>query len=250
MTRPVTLFHVGDIHFGIEDKGAHQWFADAVEKERPDAVICTGDLTQRAKHGEFAAAQDWLSSLPAPVVLEVGNHDMPYYNLGERFLTPFKRFEQLAATVESKPELPGVHLVPLRTTVSAQGRFPWSDGVVTDGALERAVRRTYEAADGDALVIVYGHHPLMAGPIGSPNPTKGGDGAFRALALAGADVVLSGHVHDPFDITFQAEGRRLRMIGAGTLSRRLRRSPPSYNVLRIESGLELEVRVFEQALQD
>lgn len=246
MSRPVTLFHVGDIHFGIEDEAAHDWFAEAVARERPDAVICTGDITQRAKHSEYAAAQAWFASLPAPAVLEVGNHDMPYYNLVERFLTPFSRYERFAKAVEQKVELPGIRLVPLRTTVRAQRRFPWSDGVVTDDALEHTVRRVYDAADGHSTVVVYGHHPLMAGPMGSPNPTIGGDEAFRSLALAGADVILSGHVHDPFDLTFEAEGRSVRMIGAGTLSRRLRRSRPAYNVLRFEDGgLQLEVRVFD-----
>lgn len=245
----VTLFHVSDIHFGIEDAGAHSWFAEAVERERPDAIVCTGDLTQRAKRGEWAAAQAWLSALPAPVVLEVGNHDMPYYNLAERFSTPFARFDQLVSAVERRPDLPGVRLVPLRTTVKAQTRFPWSDGVVTDHALEQAVRHVRAAADGEAMVVVYCHHPLMAGPPGSPNPTVGGDKAASALALAGADVILSGHVHDPFDHSFEFKGRLLRMIGAGTLSRRLRRSAVSFNVLRVEDGeLQVELRVREVAL--
>jgi 3',5'-cyclic AMP phosphodiesterase CpdA len=245
----VTLFHVSDIHFGIEDDAAHRWFAEAVERERPDAVICTGDITQRARHREWAAAQNWFASLFAPVVVEVGNHDMPYYNLGERFLTPFKRFQRFSDAVEQKVELPGIRLVPLRTTVRVQGRFPWSDGVVTDAALEHAVRRVQQVADGQSIVIVYGHHPLVTGPLGAPNPTIGGDVAFRALALAGANVVLSGHVHDPFDFTLEAEGRPLRLVGAGTLSRRLRRSGPSYNVLRYapECGMTVEHRHFQEA---
>lgn len=239
----VTLFHVSDIHFGIEDQAAHRWFADAVERERPDAVICTGDITQRAKHVEWRAAQQWLAALPAPVVTEVGNHDMPYYNLAERFLTPFKRYDRLAATLGEWPQLPGIHLVSLRTTVRAQRRFPWSDGVVTAHALDAAVKRAHGGREGD-VKLVFGHHPLMAGPIGSPNPTIHGDEAFCALAAAGADVILSGHVHDPFDLSFKSNGRKVRMIGAGTLSRRLRKARPSYNVLRFGEELRLEVRVF------
>ena len=53
--------------------GTHRWFAEAVERERPDAVICTGDITQRAKHREWQAAREWLAALPAPVVTEVGS---------------------------------------------------------------------------------------------------------------------------------------------------------------------------------
>ena len=68
----VCLFHVSDVHFGVEDKSALQWFADAVSAERPDAVVCTGDLTQRATHAQFNAAREFFQSLDTPVTLEPG----------------------------------------------------------------------------------------------------------------------------------------------------------------------------------
>ena len=244
MTDTLTLFHVSDIHFGVEDREAHAWFARAVAEEQPDAVLCTGDITQRAKHREYAAARQWLGGLGVPVVLEPGNHDMPYYNLVERFRTPFKRFDTLEQAVGSRPQFPQVALVSLRTTVRAQRRFPWSDGFVTPDALEAALKALGRLEGDPRMKIVTCHHPLMEGPPGSPNPTIHGDAAFAALAEAGADVVLSGHVHNPFDITHEVAGRSLRMIGAGTLSTRIRSAPPSYNVLRLGSSgsLELETR--------
>ena len=129
------LFHCSDPHFGIENRAALGWFAEAVEKERPAAVICTGDITQRAKHREYAAAREWFAGLGVPLVLEPGNHDMPYFDLVERFRTPFARYDRLASEVASAPELPGIALVPLRTTVSAQWRWPWSDGVIRDASV-------------------------------------------------------------------------------------------------------------------
>ncbi len=241
---PLTLFHVSDVHFGVEDRAAHRWFADAVAAERPDAVICTGDITQRATHDQFAAASAWFASLPAPLIIEPGNHDMPYYNLLERFRTPFKRFETLKAAVHAECEFADLAIVLLRTTVAAQLRFPWSDGVIREKALAHTVSELERLAGDGRYKIVACHHPLMAGPPGSPNPTRGGDAAFAALARAGADAILSGHVHDAFDLTFAASGRTVRMIGAGTLSTRLRRSRPSFNVLRYdrENGLQVENR--------
>lgn len=243
MTKPVTLFHVSDVHFGIENKAAHDGFAQAAAQERPDAVICTGDITQRAKHREFAAARDWFASFDVPIALEVGNHDMPYYNLVERFRTPFKRYDRLANAVVSPLDIEGIAFVPLRTTVCAQSRFPWSDGVVTDAALARTLARL-EAISGDSrLKVITCHHPLMAGPPGGPNPTIHGDRAFAALARAGADLVLSGHVHNPFDLTYEVDGHGLRMIGAGTLSTRLRASPPGFNAIVIEGrSVTVDVR--------
>jgi hypothetical protein len=38
--------------------------------------------------------------------------------------------------------------------------------------------------------------------------TRGGKAALAQLAAAGADAVLSGHVHDPFDMTINAGGAR------------------------------------------
>jgi 3',5'-cyclic AMP phosphodiesterase CpdA len=238
-----TLFHVSDVHFGVEDMAAHDWFARAVARERPAAVICTGDITQRAKHREYAAARAWFGALGVPVLIEPGNHDLPYYNLAERFFTPFKRYDALAAAVAApRPALDGVAIVPLRTTVSAQSRFPWSDGVVKPAAIAETVAELERLASDPRLKLITCHHPLMEGPPGAPgNPTIGGDAAFLALARAGADAVLSGHVHNAFDLTFEVEGHPLRMIGAGTLSTRLRGSGPSYNVLRHNPGRGLEV---------
>jgi 3',5'-cyclic AMP phosphodiesterase CpdA len=51
-----TLFHISDLHFGAEDKAALDWFKQEIAREKPDAVICTGDLTMRGTVREFDAA--------------------------------------------------------------------------------------------------------------------------------------------------------------------------------------------------
>ena len=69
------LFHISDLHFGLEDREALAWFRECVRCEQPDAVLITGDLTMRARSREFAAACDWIMALDLPVTVEVGNHD-------------------------------------------------------------------------------------------------------------------------------------------------------------------------------
>ena len=118
------LFHISDVHFGAEDRGALNAVAAAVRDEQPDALVCTGDITQRAKHSEYAAATEWFASLGVPIVLEPGNHDMPYYNLIERFTDPYRRYRALAGKVAASFESEDVVLVPLKSTVRAQPRFP------------------------------------------------------------------------------------------------------------------------------
>jgi len=58
--------------------------------------------------------------------------------------------------------------------------------------------------------------------------------ALAALAAAWIDAVLTGHVHDPFDVVHPVNGRSVRLIGAGTLSERLRVTPPSFNEIQVE----------------
>lgn len=240
------LFHVSDIHFGVEHKDALQWFVEAVRVEMPDAVVCTGDLTQRATHRQFAQARTFFAGLDVPVVLEPGNHDMPYYNLWERFTQPYKRYGALAAAVGQSLELEHLVTIPLKTTVRAQPRFPWSDGYVRAEALAETVNLLNMLNDDPRHKIVTAHHPLLPANANGKNPTIGGDNAFAALADAGADAILTGHVHVPFDMQRASGNRSIRMIGAGTLSTRLRGAEPGYNYITFSrtAGLTVEQRIF------
>ena len=115
------IFHLSDIHFGLENNRALDWVKQEIAEQRPDAVAITGDLTMRARHREFAAATQWINSLAAPVTVEVGNHDMPYFNLLERFLTPYKRFRGMKEKVEQELDLGSLAIVPLKTAVASVG---------------------------------------------------------------------------------------------------------------------------------
>jgi 3',5'-cyclic AMP phosphodiesterase CpdA len=234
----IRLFHVSDVHFGAEDSEAVAWFDAAVHAEQPDAIIMTGDLTMRARRAEFEAASQWLERLQRPTTVEVGNHDLPLFNIFARFFRPYSRYHKLERMIEKPLEIRGVSIVPMKTTARFQLRN-WSKGSVSDRSLKRAVEGI-EQADKSGLTIVACHHPLIEAGTHATARTHGGRNALAALSRAGADAVLSGHVHDPFDKAHQEGGRTVRLIGAGTLSSRVRESRPSFNELRIE-GRELEV---------
>ena len=227
------IFHISDLHFGLEDREALAWVREAIERERPALVAITGDLTMRARHREFRAACQWISDLPAPVTVEVGNHDMPYFNLAERLLAPYRRFRAIEETVEREIDLPGLSVVPLKTVTAFQPRFPWVEGWVRPAALD-ATLAAIDALPAGTRVLVTAHHPLLERAPSGRRLTIGGDKAMAALASRRVAGVLTGHVHDPFDLVQETPQGPLRMIGAGTLSKRLRASPPSYN--RIEIG--------------
>jgi 3',5'-cyclic AMP phosphodiesterase CpdA len=229
------LFHVSDVHFGREDKAAVIWYADLVHAEQPDAVIMTGDLTMRARSREFSAGLAWLEGLGVPVTVEVGNHDLPYFNILARFFRPYGRIHAIERLIEKPLDLPGVAIVPMVTTARFQWRLNWAKGHVSTRALQQALALV-EAAPKDSLIFVACHHPLIEAHTRATASTRNGAAAFAALAAAGASAVLTGHVHDPFDVVHEVAGRRIRMIGAGTLSERTRDTPPSFNEIRIEDG--------------
>lgn len=239
------IFHLSDIHFGLEDTRALAWVKDCIARERPDAVIVTGDLTMRARRREFRAACRWINGLGPPVSVEVGNHDMPYFNLVERFTAPYQRFREIRALIEREIDFPGLAIVPLKTTTRAQWRWPWSNGWVTRKALSHTLK-AIDALPKGTRVIVSAHHPLPERDARGKRLTINGTRAMEALAARGVMAILSGHVHDAFDILQPTPAGNLRMIGAGTLSCRIRSSPPSFNELTVDaSGISVCVRNLE-----
>ncbi|MFT4026459.1 MAG: metallophosphoesterase [Novosphingobium sp.] len=246
MTVPLTLFHLSDIHFGLEDRTALEWVERCIETEQPAAICITGDLTMRARHREYRAASAWVSALGPPVTVEVGNHDMPYFNLIERFTDPYRRYRAIETLLERQLDLPGVAIVPLKTVTRAQWRFPWSNGWVTGRALAETLA-AIDAVPVGKRVIVTAHHPLTERSPRGKRLTINGTEAMEALASRGILAILTGHVHDAFDIEQATARGPLRMIGAGTLSKRVRSTPPSFNELTIDAGgIRVRVRNLEK----
>ncbi len=239
MTR---LFHISDLHFGLEDRDALHWFRECVRREQPDAVLITGDLTMRARSREFAAACDWIEMLDVPVTVEVGNHDLPYFNPLARFFWPYRRIRRIERLVERELDLTGVAVVPLKTTARAQWRLDWSKGWVTRSALAKTLA-AIDALPAGTRALVTAHHPLVEAGTKGRALTRGGANALKQLAARGVAAVMTGHVHDAFDLVAQTPAGPIRMIGAGTLSQRIRSTPPSFNELRIkDSALSVRVR--------
>lgn len=231
---PIRLFHISDIHFGLEDPLALEWVKTAIAREKPDALAITGDLTMRARHPEFRAASEWILGLEAPATVEVGNHDIPYFNLYERFFAPYKRFHAIERMVEAQLDFPGLAIVPLKTTTRAQWqRFPWSNGLVSENALAETLA-AIDALPSGTRVLVTAHHPLTERRSDGKRLTIHGNRAMEALASRKVMAVLTGHIHDPFDLVAQTPAGPLRMVGAGTLSKRIRSTPPSFNDIQID----------------
>ena len=51
-----TIAHLSDLHFGTEDAAMAERLAAELHELRPQLTVISGDLTQRARRRQFAAA--------------------------------------------------------------------------------------------------------------------------------------------------------------------------------------------------
>lgn len=232
------LVQLSDIHFGGENGEAVTAAGAWIRAAAPDLVVVAGDITLDGRAGEFDAAAAWLDTLPRPMILTPGNHDTPFVGPGElweRFTHPWRRFsDRFGPEDGARWRGAGVTLSTLNTARAAQLRWNWSKGAVAKSQTRRVVRELEAAPAGDLRVVVC-HHPLME-VLGGPMTARvrGGVDAANRFVGAGADVILSGHIHLPFVTALPFGDGRTHAIGSGTLSHRERGAAPGFNVIEVE----------------
>ena len=229
MTRLVQL---SDIHFGGEIAEAVDAAVAWTWQDKPDLVIVSGDLTLNGLPQEFEGAAAWLDRLPKPLLVTPGNHDTPYWNLIKRALVPFSRYHRYIGRSEGEHfDTPAVSARMINSARGAQPRLDWSKGAMN---LERCRQTVCEFAEAprSALRVVSCHHPLVEA---LDTPVTGGvhrgEEAARLLTRGGTDLILTGHVHNPFATAMKFGDEKTYAVGAGTLSHRLRGTPPSFNCI-------------------
>lgn len=248
MTR---IAHLSDLHFGACDQKIVSATEAWLLKRRPDLVIISGDLTQRARVGQFRAASAYVNRLRAAglrVLAIPGNHDVPLYDVVRRFMAPLDRYKRYIGN-ELCPwfEDADVAVLGINTARSL---------TIKDGRINRAqmdlIRNRFGAVPRHKTRILVTHHPLFALPIGDGSELTEAIGrhedAVRAVADAGVHMALAGHFHRTYarsagDMAKDLGG--LLVIQAGTAtSTRLRNSEPqSFNWLHIEQQDRLMLQV-------
>ena len=58
-----TLLHISDLHFGTEKPDVVQAVVALAHHKKPDMLIVSGDITQRATPGQFNSARDFCERL-------------------------------------------------------------------------------------------------------------------------------------------------------------------------------------------
>lgn len=242
------LLHLSDIHFGAEDTAALAALPAFLASRPHDLIVITGDVTLAGRRREFAAARQWIETLPAPVLMAPGNHDVPTWHVGDRLIRPFRRFDQLpgAASDVHLSDLAAVHR--LQTAHGLQWRLNWSHGAVRQRHLDELLQLLHASPERRWTLLAC-HHPLVDladHPI--QGRTRGGARALEQLAAAGVQLILHGHVHIPAVTALPAGARTMLMVGAGTLSNRVRGEPAGFNsIILSEKDATIDLMVFDGA---
>ncbi len=253
----IRLLHISDIHCGHPFVAAHVEAALAVASEsRWDAIVVSGDLSQRAREREFIAARAIVNQFRAiaPTMLVPGNHDAAWWHApfgwGDFSRVHARYREFICADTEPTLQLPGVTLVGLN---SAWGTNPESltwyprdwrvKGGLTSAQLRDAERRLAAAPAGDLRVLVV-HHNVVRGRLSNRWGLKQPQRVLDALAAMPVDVVCTGHDHEEQVVLVERAGGRFVASAANTLSSRMRGHRPSaLNVIEA-SPTELAVRAW------
>ncbi len=243
------IAHLSDTHFGTELPTVAQALVDALHALAPDAVVVSGDITQRARTAQFDAARAFLDRLPpVPKLLVPGNHDLPLFNLALRLFAPYRGYRRAFGPTEQHDSVGDLALIGIDTT----RRLRHTRGSMREPQLRERVSQLGRDARVRCVVV---HQPLHTRLRSDDSERLIGFAGWAAdLSDLSVDLVLSGHVHMPLLATtrdaFPELRRHFILSGAGTaVSRRTRSGAPnSFNLIDVDSRsqrIRLALHAFE-----
>ncbi len=242
----IQIAHIGDIHFGgLADIAVVEALERILPDLRPDAIVIGGDLSQRARHGEFQRGRAFanLARETAPVLVIPGNHDVQWWR---RPFIPFgkdavygKYRSYFGADLSPTLTIPGGAVIA--SALTAHG-MAWGSlttrvrDIAVKGHLPKQemqrVQAAFAAAEPGLPRVLVVHHNVLRGEISQRMGLARWRQAQQRIVAAGTDVVLCGHDHQ--EGAEMLDGRVI-VSTAGTLSIRSRGGRPvSFNFVTID----------------
>ncbi|HZE93846.1 MAG TPA: metallophosphoesterase, partial [Gemmatimonadales bacterium] len=212
---------------------------------RPDAIVIGGDLSQRARHGEFQRGRAFANTCreTAPVLVIPGNHDVQWWR---RPFIPFgkdgvyqKYRSYFGADLTPTLTIPGGAVIASALTahgvawgsLTARLRDIAVKGHLPKAEMERVKQVFAQAEPGLPRVLVV-HHNVLRGEMSQRMGLARWKRAQRRIMEAGTDVVLCGHDHQ--ESAEMLDGR-VAVSTSSTLSTRARGGRPvSFNFVTID----------------
>ena len=239
MTR-LTLFHCSDLHFGHPAVPAQYEAIEAlIQEQRYDVVAISGDLSQRARAGEFQRARVFIQRAErvSRVIVVPGNHDVAWWfaplGLGDdtALLAKYRRY--IDDDAEPVLRVPGAMVVGLNTAHGVRwSTLTWNPrdisiiGHLDRVQLDRLHATFADAPPDDARVIVMHHNPVK-GELSQRHGLKHTRRMLGAFAYLGVDLVLCGHDHQEAVHFVEHTAKGTVISTAGTVSARSRGGRPS-----------------------
>jgi 3',5'-cyclic AMP phosphodiesterase CpdA len=253
--KPSTILHISDLHAGppfATDVANH--FIERAWQHNPDLVVISGDLVQRADHGQqWRVIREFMARLPQPQLVVPGNHDVPLYHIVNRVLRPLGTYQrETGAPLNPVIELPNAVIIG---GVTAHGL------TIDGGMLSKRQRRTlsdlWSRYDDSRWKLIVLHHQLMNPPGYHHRSTmRDSAGVMRLLDEWGVDVLLCGHIHvshvaQTSDLIAPVNHGTIICQSGTTTSRRGKsheRGAQSYNVLTVsDATIEIIPHVYTAA---
>ncbi len=252
--RPTRILHLSDVHFGRPHVPAHVASAEAFAAAGSfDAIVISGDVSQRARRREFEKAREMLARLGkiAPVLVVPGNHDAAWWfaplGVGPTSMIHAGYRRWINKDLEPTLQVPGATIVGLCSapgvrlhTLTRRPRDLSVKGALTNAQLDDARQRFAAAPAGDLKVLVV-HHNVVPGELSQRWGLTKHEAMLDAIVATGADVVLSGHDHQEKIQHVQRAHGQFVASTAGTLSNRSRGARPSSLVTVVADDRTLEV---------
>ena len=244
MAHQVSIAHLSDLHFGgPADLSQIETLEDFLPTLDAGAVVVSGDLSQRARHGEFQAAHAFLRRLRAtlPVLVVPGNHDIEWWRsplglFGET--RKYAKYGRYFGDLTPVLEIPGAVIAGALSSYGvAFGSLTWNirdiavKGHLPRGETDRVGAIFAQAPPGVVRILVF-HHNVIPGGLSRRMGLARWRSAYRRLLATGADAILCGHDHQ--EGAGQIEGA-LAVSTSGTHSSRSRGGRPSvFNLVRVD----------------
>lgn len=225
------LLQVSDPHFGTERASVVEALVALAAQARPDLVVLSGDITQRARVDQFRDARAVMDRLGAPLLALPGNHDIALFDLWSRVVRPHARYSA-AFGADLAPVFASHDLLVVGVNTTRAWRH--KDGEVSGEQIEAVAERLRKATPGQLRVVVV-HQPIdVMRAEDVPDRLHNHRAAQLAWAEAGADLVMGGHIHLPYVMPLPGLPRPVWAVQAGTaVSSRVRSGVPnSVNLVR------------------
>jgi 3',5'-cyclic AMP phosphodiesterase CpdA len=236
----LSILHLSDLHFG---RPAVRTQIEAIETMirdgAYDVVAVSGDLTQRARAGEFQRAHVFLRDTQkvSQTIVVPGNHDVSWWRAPLGIRANGLIFEAWKTHLQEDTEpvlrVEGATIVGLNTAQGVNRRtLTWNVrdisiiGDLRKSQIEWAAKEFDKSPATDARVIVMHHNPVK-GELSQRHGLKHTRKILGAFAEIGVDIVLCGHDHQEA-IHYIEHTRKGTVIStAGTVSNRSRGGRPS-----------------------